>query len=193
MKKLLLIFVLIITAGIAFAVTQQSTTPAPAENTVSNKKILIAYFSWSGNTKTIAEKIQTLTGGELYEIVPETPYPTDREELTVTAAEEKEKNINPPIKNTVDIANYDVIFIGTPVWWYTMASPVRTFLTTNNFEGKTIIPFITHGGGGEYSIAEEMGNFAKGAKLLSPAFVVHESGNIETDENLKNWVDSLEY
>ncbi len=190
MKKLLLIFVLIITAGIAFAVTQQNT--APGENTVSNKKILIAYFSWSGNTKSIAEKIQTLTGGELYEIVPETPYPTDHEELTVIAVEEKEKNINPPIKNTVDIANYDVIFVGTPVWWYTMASPVRTFLTTNNFEGKTIIPFITHGGGGEYSIAEEMGNFAKGAKLLLPTFVVHESGNIETDENLKNWVDSLE-
>ena len=102
-----------------------------------------------------------------------------------------EKGIHPPIKNK-DISSYDVIFVGTPAWWYTMAPPVMTFLAENNFEGKTIIPFITHGGGGAYTIAADMGKLAKGAKVLTP-FVVYERGDSNTAQKITEWLKELAY
>ena len=83
-----------------------------------------------------------------------------------------------------------ILFAGTPAWWYTMAPPVMTFLEENNFEGKVIVPFITHGGGGKYTIAQDMKKLAKTAKVLSP-FVVYESGDSQTDKELSKWLESL--
>ncbi len=71
-----------------------------------------------------------------------------------------------------------------------MAPAVMTFLENNNFEGKTIVPFITHGGGGKYTIAEDMGRLAKGAKVLQP-LVIYEHGNSETDKEIKNWLNNV--
>ena len=71
-----------------------------------------------------------------------------------------------------------------------MAPAVKTFLSENNFEGKTIVPFITHGGGGKYTIAEDMGKMAKGAKVLSP-LVVYERGNSETDKEIETWLKQI--
>lgn len=71
-----------------------------------------------------------------------------------------------------------------------MAPAVKTFLSENNFEGKTIVPFITHGGGGKYTIAEDMGKLAKGARVLNP-FVVYEKGDSNTDSELKKWLEDL--
>lgn len=160
------------------------------ENNMENKKILVAYFSWGGNTKAIAEKIQSEVGGDIFSIEPVTPYPSDYNETAYgIAKEQKEKGIHPEIKNK-DVSPYDIIFVGTPAWWYTMAPPVMTFLEENNFEGKTIIPFITHGGGGKYTIPEDMKNLAKGSKVLNP-FVVYERGNSNTDKELKVWIKNL--
>ena len=118
------------------------------ESEMSDKKILIAFYSHSGNTKTVAEKIQEITDGDLYEIKTNHEYPKNYTDIVNQAKKEKEQEFKPELTEHIDISNYDTIFIGSPVWWYTFASPVRTFLSENDFSGKTIIPFCTHGGGG---------------------------------------------
>lgn len=156
-----------------------------------NKKILITYFSWSGNTKSIAETIHKQIGGDLFEIEPAEPYTGDYKEVAYgIAREQKEKGIRPQLKYHIDVSNYDVIFTGTPAWWYTMAPPVMTFLSENNFEGKIIAPFITHGGGGEYTIAEDMAKIAQRAKVLEP-FVVYDKGNSKTRQEIIDWISKL--
>lgn len=191
MKKLLLIILplLIICAGAAFVLAQNNKGEV-TNMTLTDKKIFVAYFSWSGNTKAIAEKIHAQTGGDIFRIEPVTPYPEDYNETAYgIAKEQKDKNIHPPIKNT-DVAPYDVVFVGTPAWWYTMAPPVMTFLEQNNFEGKTIIPFITHGGGGSYTIDKDMAKLAKGAKVFTP-FVVANRGNAGTDKDIAEWLGNF--
>lgn len=109
--------------------------------------ILIAYYSHSGNTRSAAEKIQKITGGNLFEIIPSEPYPEGYNAVVAQAKKEKENDFYPELTNNGNVKNYDIIFIGTPVWWYTMAGPVKTFIKNNDFEGKVIVPFCTHGGG----------------------------------------------
>lgn len=157
----------------------------------SNKKILIAYFSWGGNTKALAEKIHTQVGGDMFRIETAIAYPKDYNETAYgVARKQHEENIKPELKNNGDVSRYDVVFVGTPAWWYEMAPAVKTFLSANNFEGKTIVPFITHGGGGKYTIAEDISKLAKGASVLPP-FVVYENGNAETDNALCDWIKNL--
>lgn len=112
--------------------------------TMKGKKALVAYFSWSGNTKMMAEYIAEKTNADLFVIEREQPYSTDYEPCTEEAKAEKEANIHPAIKGKVDnFDQYDVIFVGAPCWWYTAPMPVFTFLESYNFEGKTVIPFCT--------------------------------------------------
>lgn len=188
-NALLILFAAIICTGVVFAAVQNSKTESKGE--IMDKKILVAYFSYSGNTKSIAEKIHSKVGGDIFRIEPVSDYPVDYNETAYGIAKEQhDKGIKPELKNNRDVSGYEVIFVGTPAWWYTMAPPVMTFLENNNFEGKTIVPFITHGGGGKYTIAEDMGKIAKGAKVLKP-FVVYERGNSQTDTELLNWLSAL--
>lgn len=190
MKKIIL-SLLIIFLILGIGIFKVKANDSEKEQIMQDKKILVAYFSWGGNTKSIAEKIHSRVGGEIFSIEPLTPYPSDYNETAYGIAKEQhEKNIHPEIKNT-DISSYDVIFVGTPAWWYTMAPPVITFLEQNNFEGKTIIPFITHGGGGKYTIAQDMQKFAKGAKVMLTPFVVYEHGDNNTDKELDKWLNEI--
>ena len=110
--------------------------------------ILIAYFSWSGNTKQLAGMIQEQVGGELFEIEPETPYTDDINELSGISLQEQRDNIRPALISVLeDISQYEVIFIGYPNWWNNMPMPVFTFLEEYDFSGKTVIPFTTYGNG----------------------------------------------
>ena len=112
--------------------------------TMNNQKALVAYFSWSGNTTEIAKYIAAKTGADTFEIVTEKEYPADYQLCTEVAKAEKEANARPTIKGTIEnFDQYDVIFIGCPVWWYTGPMAMMTFLESYNFEGKTVIPFCT--------------------------------------------------
>lgn len=188
MKKLLLLIIpiLILFTGCTFAKNNEQQG-----GFMNDKKVLIAYFSWSGNTQYVAEKIHKTVGGDMFRIETETPYPDNYHETAyVVAKKQYEENIKPKLKDNGDVSDYDVIFVGTPAWWYTMAPAVKTFLTENNFEGKTIVPFITHGGGGKYSIAEDMSKLAKGSKVLKP-FVVAGRGDSNLQNNIDNWIKEL--
>ena len=191
MKKILAILIpVVLIAGFSVCKIAANATTQPKLGGLMDKKVLVAYFSWSGNTKSVAEKIHSQVGGDIFRIEPVTPYPSDYNETAYgIAKEQKDKGIHPPIKNT-DVSSYDVIFVGTPAWWYTMAPPVMTFLSENNFEGKTIVPFVTHGGGGGYTIDKDMANLAKGAKVLSP-FVVYGKGGASVDKDLAEWINKL--
>ena len=117
-------------------------------NIDSESTVLIAYFSWSGNTKQLAEMIQEQMGGELFEIELETPYTDDINELSGISLQEQRDNIRPALSSAApDMSQYDVIFIGYPNWWNNMPMPVFTFLEEYDFYGKTVIPFTTYGNG----------------------------------------------
>ena len=159
------------------------------ENIMTDKKILIAYYSHSGNTKAVAEKIKSVTGGDIVEIIPEKPYPNGYNELVELAKVEKTNNVMPAIKPIgKNVAEYDVVFVGTPVWWYTMASPVKTFISENNFDGKVIAPFCTHGGGGESATFTDMQKLAPKATVKSGLSTYEKTAS---DKNVADWVKSL--
>ncbi len=192
MKNFLVVVFLILIAlvGSVYTLPQNSESKDVKMNRV-DKKILIVYFSWSQNTKSIAEKIQKQVGGDLFFIEPDILYPSDYNKLAYgIAKEQKDKDIRPPLKNKINIKSYDIIFVGTPVWWHTMAPVIKTFLSENNFAEKTIIPFITHGGGGSYNITNEMLELAKGCKILSP-LIVYEDGGNNIDKNILQWLNNL--
>lgn len=113
----------------------------------NNAKILIAYFSHTGNTRFFAERIQTLTGGDIAEIKTVHPYPDDYDSVVDIAREEQDKGFRPEIKAIIkDTGSYDVLFVGYPSWWGTMPMAMFTFFDQNSFKGKIIIPFTTHEG-----------------------------------------------
>ncbi len=156
------------------------------------KKILIAYFSWSGNTKQVAQKIHNTIGGNMLQIETETPYPSDYNETAYGIAKKQhEENTKPKLKSNKDVSGYDIIFVGTPAWWYEMAPAVKTFLTENNFEGKTTVPFITHGGGGKYNIAQDMAKLAKNANVIQNPLVFYGNGGAKAQQEVDNWLKQL--
>lgn len=117
----------------------------------SNRKILIAYFSATGTTARAAEKIADVTGGDLYEIVPAQHYTSadldwnDRQSRS--SIEMNDPKSRPAIKGgKPDISNYDVIFIGYPIWWDLAPRIINTFIESHEMQGKTLIPFATSGG-----------------------------------------------
>lgn len=106
-------------------------------------KTLIAYFSWSGNTKKIAETLQKKTGGDLFCIERQEPYSTDYETCAMKEAKpEWEKGIHPKLKTPLaDISGYDRVIVAFPVWWYTFPMPVATFLENYDWSGKKLYVF----------------------------------------------------
>ncbi len=132
----------------------------PAAYSAGSSNILIAYFSRAdenyrvgviekGNTEIIAEMIAEETGGELFKIERETPYPVSYSECTDEASREQRENARPPLASDLEsLDGYDIIFIGYPIWWGSLPMPVFTFLESHDFTGKTVIPFCTHEGSG---------------------------------------------
>lgn len=113
----------------------------------SGEKALVVYFSLSGNTVAVANHIKDATGADMFRLETVTPYPDEHNATTELARTQKESNARPQLKGRIDnIAQYDTIFIGFPIWWSTYPMGVATFLDTYDLEGKTIIPFCTHEG-----------------------------------------------
>ena len=133
----------------------------------SKKKMLVAYFSHTGNTRAVAQYIQEATGADIYEIVPANPYPESYGDVLARGRQELKDNVMPELKTAVpDLAPYGVIFVGSPNWFNTVVPPVMTFLSGRDFTGKTIVPFMTHGGGGQGKSVEDVKSLAPGATLL---------------------------
>lgn len=133
----------------------------------AKEKILIVLYSLTGNTMTIAKQIQSLTGGTMFEVVPLNPYPDDHHATTEQAKKEIEEGLKPELKTKLDnIKDYDVIFVGSPCWWATMAPPLSSFLSQHDFKGKTLIPFMTHEGSGLGRYVEDLRKLCPTATML---------------------------
>jgi flavodoxin len=123
-----------------------SFAAAPLSGT---KKILVAYFSHSGNTREIANQIHKSVSSDIFEIQTVKPYPNDYDAVVKQARQELDSGYKPALKTRVEnFKSYSSVFIGYPIWWYTIPAPVKTFLLEYDFSGKTIVPFCTHGGTG---------------------------------------------
>ena len=146
MKKLLLLTVAILLVIAGFAQNQEK------ENN-NMKKTLVVYFSATGTTKAAAQKLANEFNADLYEIVPEQPYSSAdlncRDKNSRSTIEMKDKSSRPAIKGCCEnIADYDTVWIGFPVWWYTAPTIVNTFIEAHDLSGKTINVFATSGGSG---------------------------------------------
>ena len=174
----------------AFAVAGMAAMPrfALANEGEKKMKCAVVYFSWSGNTRFAAATIAKKAGADLFEIKSETPYNSDFHKCCDEAKPECYGKKLRPIKPIagLDLAKYDVVFVGTPNWWGTMAPPVRTWLTQNAaaLEGKTVGVFQTNGGGGMQRVGKEFAELVPKSKTLpAQAF----SGN-----SIRRSVEALE-
>lgn len=122
---------------------------ASQQETEAGATSLVVYFSWSGNTESVANEIQAQTGADIFEITPADPYTDDYNTLLDIAQDEQANNARPAIAETVEnFEQYDVVYLGYPNWWGDMPMILYTFLDEYDFAGKTIAPFVTSGGSG---------------------------------------------
>ncbi|MBS1369236.1 MAG: flavodoxin [Lentisphaeria bacterium] len=129
-----------------------------------NNKVLVVYFTRSGKTRQVAHWIREANGGDLIELKLVDPYPSGYQAVVDQARKEIDAGVKPELKTKIEnIGQYDRIYIGTPNWWSTMAPPVATFLSSYDFSGKVLIPFVTHGGGGLAACASDMKKLAPDA------------------------------
>ncbi len=138
--------------------------------------VLVAYYTRSGNTRTIANHIVDEVGGTICEIEPEVAYPRTDSAVVEQAKKEIQAGYKPRIRVQVDnLETYDTVFIGSPNWWGTIAPPVATLLSEHNLSGKTIVPFCTHGGGGQQRVMQDIARLCPHSTVLD-GFVTCEAG-----------------
>lgn len=160
------------------------------------KKLLIVYYSWSnGNTERIAKMLQNKIGGDLAKIDTVVPYSGSHNEVVSQGQEEVQRGYEPEIRPLeVNVSDYDVIAVGTPTWWYTMAPAVKTFLHEQNFEGKTVVPFMTNGGWPGHVI-KDMKKACKGADTACEMQIQFDStggSRLETSEaQIDQWIQNV--
>lgn len=159
-------------------------------------KVVVFYYSQArGNTRRIAEMIQKQTGADIEAIETVTPYSGSYEEIVNLGQEEVNQGFMPEIQPLIiKPENYDVIFIGTPTWWYTMAPAVRSFLSKTNLSGKKVVPFMTNGGWPGHVI-KDMKELCNGAEIISSKEIEFDStgGNhMETPvTEIEDWIMSI--
>ena len=193
MKRIVIMMAALLAISLSACIPALCTpTRSQANKTKENKemKTLVAYFSASGVTKGVAVQLAELTGGTLHEIKPEQPYTdadldwTDKQSRSTI--EMKDKNSRPAITDKLqDMQDYDVVYVGFPIWWYTAPTIINTFMESYDFRGKTVIPFATSGGSSIKKACEDLKaaypdiNWKEGKLLNRPS-----------KDQLKEWVES---
>lgn len=151
-------------------------------------KVLIAFFTWSGNTQGIAYEIQKQTGAEIFEIIPETPYSENYNTVLREAQRDQRRQARPKLKNHVaDFAKYNVIMLDYPNWWASIPMPIASFLEEYDFSGKTIMPFCSHGGGRFGQTLTAIAKLAPKANIVE-GLSVHYSGGGKLKEDIAKWL-----
>ncbi len=151
---------------------------------------LVVYFSWSGNTKAVAESIQTQTGADIFEIVPANPYTEDYDELLDIAQDEQRNDARPDISETIDNMDaYSTIYLGFPNWWGDMPMILYSFLDEYDLSGKTILPFCTSGGSGFSGSIATIQEMEPDAEVIENGLSVSDSGAANPDDAVAEWLE----
>lgn len=194
------------------------SSEAPAEETENGSRLLVVYFSMPettdpnnmteeeensavvingevlGNTQYVAYVIQENTGADIFRIEPKTPYTTNHDDLVDLAKEEQNNNARPELKSNVEnLDQYDTIFIGYPNWWGDMPMILYTFFDANDFSGKTIIPFNTHGGSGFSNTIDTIAELEPGAAINQDGFTVSRDNVQDAEPDIVDWLKGLGY
>ena len=156
-----------------------------------SKKSLVLYYSWSGNTRKIAELIARKTGADLRELQLENAYPQNYDNVLTQAKREIQGKWYPTLRPIdMDWSAYETVYLGAPNWWSTMAPPVASFLNQVMPTEKGIAPFCTHGGGSAGHIAEVLRNSVSAAMRL-PLLVVQEDGGTSAERLVDQWLKQI--
>ena len=151
-------------------------------------KIFVAYFTRTGNTRVIAHQIRRALQADLFEIAPANPYPEDYEETVAQAVRERDSGYRPPLKaNVPDIGSCEVVFLGFPIWGETAPPIIRSFLSQHDLSGKTLVPFITHGGYGQGRSMTVVKEHGPRARILDP-FVMEADQERRTLTQVSQWL-----
>lgn len=158
--------------------------------TQTGENILIAYFSWSGNTENAAQIIQEQTGADIIELNPAEPYSSNYSEVLDQAQKDMNADARPELANHVEnMEQYDTILLGYPNWWATIPMPVATFIEEYDFSGKTIIPFCSHGGGGFGQSITDISKLAPNSRI-GEGLSIHYSGGTSLENDITTWLNS---
>lgn len=175
---------------------EENETNTNSENntTTEGGKTLIAYFSRSGNTQTVANLIHENVGGDIFRIETVEAYPSDYTATTEVAKEEQDNNARPAITNQVEnIEQYDTIYIGYPNWWGTMPMAIHTFLEQYNLDGKNIVPFCTHAGSGLGRSENDLKQAVPNANVLDGLAITGSNAESSaTRTSVDSWIEGLD-
>lgn len=168
--------------------------PAQAQT----KKVLVAYFSHTQTTEKVALEIQKATGADLFRIETVKPYPAEHRETLDVAEKERDTDARPELKGKVEnMDSYDVIFLGYPIWWYTLPQPLFTFLESYDLSGKTVIPFVTHGGSRMSGTEEVIQKLQPNVKMLESLAihrnVIRNNPDTRAQKPVAEWLAKLGY
>lgn len=188
--------------------TKAQQTESTENNTSVNSKTLVVFFSRTGenygvgniekgNTHIIADMIAKETNADMFEITTVNQYPEAYDECTEVAKQEKDDNARPEIIGTVEnMAQYDTVFIGYPIWWSDMPMAVYTFLESYDFSGKTIIPFCTNEGTGLSGTPNNIQNTCPSATVITEGFEIRgrdaQNSQDQAKEQVQNWLNKID-
>ena len=190
------------------------TAEEPDSGSEEQSSILVAYFSWAdnailaedvdavsspsviapGNVQQLAGWVQEETGADLFSIRVTEPYPSDWDDCLDRANQERGENARPElVENVEDLSRYDTVFIGYPNWWYGVPMALLTFLESNDFSGKQVYLFCSHGTGGLTNSVELITEAIPNAEISDNIFDCYEEDASSSQEDIQNWVAELVY
>ena len=209
-KKILIILGVIVIVGVAvgFYLYQNSDSPSvgindsivnedgkegSASTNLDSDKVLVVYFSHGGNTQKLAKEISDQVGGDFRRIEPVNAYPGGNELYDYTEQEQAD-DARPEIQDlNIDMSKYDTVFIGYPIWWYTYPQVILTFFDNYDLTGKTIVPFVTHGGSAMSGTEDDMREYLSDKDVTVLDGLAVSRNDIEEDQSqtVTNWLEEL--
>jgi len=164
---------------------------AQAQQVGGRSRVLVAYFSRSGNTRLVAGHVRRTLSADLFEIQPAQPYPEDYQATVRQAERERDTAFEPPLKEAVaDLSSYETIFLGFPIWGMTAPPVIRSFLSRHDLAGKTIVPLITHGGYGTGQSLSTVKGLASKARLRE-GFTLQMDQEREILQRVGRWLGTV--
>ncbi|SXD05275.1 flavodoxin [Klebsiella quasipneumoniae] len=161
----------------------------------SGASVLQKYTPETGSTQFVAQQIQKQTHGDLFRIETATPYPRQHDALLRVAEKEQQTNARPSLKTPLpDLSNYDTIYVGYPIWWYTMPMVIYSLFEQNDFVGKTVIPFTTHGGSRLADSLRQIARMQPQARLVTRALSISRNDVSDPDvpAQVEQWVKQVQ-